>query len=438
MTVPKLPDPATEGDALLGDVKSWLGTYISTMHEEDLDILTLWCVHTHLAQETYTTPRLILDSPVPGSGKTTVLDHFQRLAVRPVQAASLSSPALLVRILNDGIRTILIDEADRALDPKKEGVGELIAVLNSGYRVGATRPVLVPAQGGDWASKEMPTYAPVVMAGNNPALPDDTRSRSIRVLLFPDLHGTVDDSDWELLEEDAQQLAARITDWAEAVRDEVRATRPPMPEGIRGRLAEKWRPMKRVAVVSGGRWPEVVDRLALRDLEQIEADKEDGLLIEKPHVALVRDLIELWPEDTPLWESRNIVAQLAIHDDDKWGYGSPFGKPITTKRLGKMLATGYGINSTRLERGGPRGYLRSDLARAHHRIIGPPTLGSGANGAHGASGANTGSAPDTPDAPHAPDTGEGGGSGAAPICSTCAAPTDNHLPGCPSRLDAAS
>ena len=37
----------------------------------DLDLLALWTVHTWLVAETYTTPRLLFDSPVPGSGKTT-------------------------------------------------------------------------------------------------------------------------------------------------------------------------------------------------------------------------------------------------------------------------------------------------------------------------------------------------------------------------------
>src|SRR5690606_35977466 len=124
--------------------------------------------------------RLVLDSPVPGSGKTTVLEHMHRLCVRPVQAASISSPALLARLLEKGVRTILIDEADRSLDPKKEGVAELIAILNSGYKVGGTRPVLVPTKEG-WDAVEMSTFSPVARAGNSPNLPDDTQSRSIRV-----------------------------------------------------------------------------------------------------------------------------------------------------------------------------------------------------------------------------------------------------------------
>ena len=109
--------------------------------DADLDLLTLFAVHTHLVVESYTTPRLQIDSPVPGSGKTMVLDHLQRLGLRPVPMSSLSSPAMMTRMLDAEQRTFLIDEADRSLSPDKEGVGDVLAILNSGYKRGATRPV---------------------------------------------------------------------------------------------------------------------------------------------------------------------------------------------------------------------------------------------------------------------------------------------------------
>jgi hypothetical protein len=45
----------------------------------------------------------------------------------------------------------LLDEVDRSLRPDEPGVADLIGILNSGYRRGATRPVLVPTKGGGWA-----------------------------------------------------------------------------------------------------------------------------------------------------------------------------------------------------------------------------------------------------------------------------------------------
>lgn len=281
MTISDGSDSSTGSDGsferVLDDVRNWYSRYVCVMDDLDLDLLTLWTAHTHLAFETYSTPRLILDSSMPGSGKTTVLEHFSRLCMSPVQAASLSSPALLTRMLNKGMRTILIDEVDRSLDPKKPGVEELLAILNSGYKRGGTRPVLVPVKGGGWEAEEMPTFSPVAMAGNNPNLPDDTRSRSIRVLLMPDLEGRVESSDWEEIEEEAMELGQRLTDAAELVREEVKSTRPPLPAGTVGRTKERWFPIKRVAAAASENWSAIADDLIRRDALEMEMEKEDGI-----------------------------------------------------------------------------------------------------------------------------------------------------------------
>jgi hypothetical protein len=353
---------------LLNDVRTWLSRYVMTMTPGDLDLLTLWAVHTHVSVGCYTSPRLQLDSPMPGSGKTTVLDHLQRLCYSPVQMAAVSSSALLARLLTEGPRTLLIDEVDRTLDPKREGSQDIIAILNSGYRVGATRPVLEPVKGGGWQATEMPVYAPVAMAGNNPSLPDDTRSRVLRVVLLPDLEGRVEESDWELIEPEAHALRDRLTMWAVEAGMFVQAARPPLPKGIIGRNREKFGPLARIASIAGGRWPAVVDELALDHLREQEQDREDGLVRESPAVLLLRHLHELWPPDAPFYSTSQMCLDLAAHHPDQWGHGSPFGKPINAHRLGRMLSQAYRVHSRQPERGAARGYSRADLTPAMRRM----------------------------------------------------------------------
>lgn len=360
----------TVGDHLVLDaVRDWLGRYLLTVTDGDLDLLAIWCAHTHLVQETYTTPRLLIDSPVPGSGKTTALDHLSRLCVRPVQMAAVSSPSMLVRILNDGIRTLLIDEADRSLRPDQQTTPDLLAVLNSGYRRGATRPVNVPSKGAGWVVRDMPTFAPVAMAGNSPSLPDDTRSRTIRILLLPDIHGTVEESDWELIEVDAVALGMSLAAWADANRADVATTRPPMPEGITGRFREKWQPLARVAAVAGGRWPDVVAALAVADRQQADMDREDGMTTTRVHVLLLQHLAEVWPERATFVATTQLVDDLIEHAPDTWGSGSRYGKALTVQRLGRMLANNFKLNSHRLPDGPrTRGYRLADLAAPWERM----------------------------------------------------------------------
>ncbi len=266
------------GAHLLDELVTWFGRFISVTDHDDLRLLALWTVHTHLVVELYTTPRLAIDSIVPESGKTTVLDHLERLCHRPIKVASLSSPALLQRMLEQEMRTILLDEIDRSLrPPDKTGVEDLLAILNSGYRRGATRPVLVPAKGGGWDSREMPTYAPVAMAGNNPPnLPADTASRQIRVLLMPDIDGTVEESDWENLEDDAIALRERIAEWAATMRDKVKGLDVPLPNGCISRSKERWRPLARIAAAAGGDWPAITHKLIETNIAQDAAEREAG------------------------------------------------------------------------------------------------------------------------------------------------------------------
>ncbi|CAN5322666.1 hypothetical protein BH11ACT1_BH11ACT1_18140 [soil metagenome] len=351
---------------VLDRVRAWLERFILTAHDGDLDLLTLWAAHTHLCMETYTSPRLIIDSPVPGSGKTTVLEHLNRLCLRPVQAASLSSPAMLARLLDVELRTILIDEVDRNLNPKKDGVEDLIAVLNSGYKRGGTRPVLVPTKEG-WNVKEMPTFSPVAMAGNAPNLPEDTRSRTIRVLLLPDLEGRVESSDWEEIEIDASDLGASLAAWADEVREVVRTVRPALPEGCTGRSKERWSPLRRVAEAAGGHWPATADELIRRDLIEAELDREDNMTTMPPAVKLLRDVHEVWPEGDDFAPTSNIITELILHNPAQWGPDSPYGRALTVQRLGRMLAQGFKVHSSR-QGDGPRGYYRQALGPVWRKL----------------------------------------------------------------------
>lgn len=357
-----------DGAELLDDIKEWFGRFIAVTDPDDLNILSLWTVHTHLVIELYTTPRLQVDSVIFGSGKTTVLDHLQRLCENPVQAATLSSPALIPRLLESSMRTILLDEVDRSLHPDKPGVGELIGIINSGYRYGATRPVLVPVKGGGWEASEMSTYAPVVMAGNSPNLPPDTVSRSLRILLMPDLDGMVEDSDWEMIADDAHRLRSKIAAWAETVRIDVKGMAVDLPDGCIGRSKEKWRPLKRVAVAAGGGWPAIVDRLIRSSLAEDEAEREAGLKTQPPGMMMLIDLYAVWGADETFIPTKELVSRLIFHNPDYWGAQSGYGKPLTETRLGRLVTQAAKVTSSRPDTHGPRGYLRSQLQPVWRRL----------------------------------------------------------------------
>lgn len=350
-----------DGEGVLNLTHAWLETFVKPAQPSDLHTLTLWAIHTHLVAETYTTPRLLLDSAAPGSGKTTVLDHLQRLCYEPVQAASLSSPSLLARLLEHEPRTILVDEADRTLSPKAEGVGELLAVLNSGYRFGASRPVLVqrkdPEGNTAWVPVEMSTFGPVAMAGNAPDLPDDTRSRCIRVLLLPDVNGEVEDSDWQMIEPDALELRRAIGRWANTVREDVKTHRIDYAAlglaDLRGRNRERWSPLLKVALAAGGQWPSRCVQLIRNDLEDQAADREAGLATTKRHVVLLGDVAAVWPKGRSFVDTAELLHLLRTHNPGFWGLGCEYGE-LKPQGLGRMLVGHFNIRSVRESTGDRR------------------------------------------------------------------------------------
>lgn len=337
---------------------NWLKRYIHVQNERDLYILALWIFASHVAEELYTSPRLLIDSPLPGSGKTTLLEHISKLAKDPVQIASLSSPALLGRLTANGIRTLLLDEADRSLDPKRPGVNDLIALLNSGYKRGGTRPVNV-ANGKDWEIVEMPTFAPVAIAGNTPLLPDDTRSRCIVIRLLPDTEGRAQESDWEELDIWALDLKDQVVAAAESARELVSGIKPSLPRECVNRFREKWKPLKRIAVLVGQDWEERVDSYILNDIETIKEQSENGDSRIPPHHQLLKDLWEIFEGERKFKSTESIISTLVQLNPESWsdiGYG---GKAITPKRLSVLLNGRFGLLSQRVD--GVRGYTSTQF-----------------------------------------------------------------------------
>ena len=246
------PYGSIDGAALLEDLRAWFARFLVVVAETDLRLLALWVVHTFLCHELYTTPRLLIDSIAPGSGKTTLLEHLDHLCRNPLLAMSVSSAALIPRILDKEPRTVLLDEIQRTLVEGKPGVDEVIAVINSGYRRGASRPVLVPQgtrlgparpahlrPGGD--GRQLPAPAP---GHHRPVHPHPADARHRRRGRGLRLGGP---------RRRRQGAAAqRASDWADSVRAHVKDAKGMLPAKCVGRLREKWRPLMRVAELADG------------------------------------------------------------------------------------------------------------------------------------------------------------------------------------------
>ena len=139
--------------------------------------VTLWIAHTYAAPAAYCTPRLAIQSAEKQSGKTRLLEVLDLLVANPKQVAHISEAALF-RSIDRGPVTILFDETDAIFGPKASNDHEdLRALLNMGYRRGATVPRCVGPRN---EVHDFTTFAPVALAGIG-ALPDTIEDRSIIV-----------------------------------------------------------------------------------------------------------------------------------------------------------------------------------------------------------------------------------------------------------------
>ena len=108
-----------DGAAVLDDIAEWLARFIRFTETTDVFLLALWVVHTHLTAELYTTPRLRVDSISYNSGKTTALEHLEKLCRGSQLIASLPSVALIPRLIDLRATTLLLDEIEKTLAPQE-------------------------------------------------------------------------------------------------------------------------------------------------------------------------------------------------------------------------------------------------------------------------------------------------------------------------------
>ncbi|WP_326568032.1 DUF3631 domain-containing protein [Amycolatopsis rhabdoformis] len=318
-------------------------------------MLALWYAHTHAVDHFYVTPRLILSSVEPGSGKTRVLEVAQHLVRAPEMTISATTAALF-RMVNDGPITILFDEVDTIFNPKNGGNNEdLRGLLNAGYKRSAT---IARCVGDARAMKvqRFPVYAPAALAGIAGNMPDTITTRAITIHMRRRRADEEVEEFWEEdVEVEAVPLREQLAAWIGTVTDKVSRGRPDMPEGVRDRAAEIWRPLIAIADAAGDHWPDTARAACSHFVAAAGVDRNGGGL----RIRLLSDLRDLFTTravtELPTAE---ILTALCELDEAPWGDLDGHGKVLDSRRLAKELEP-YGIRSKNVRMPGgkvPKGY----------------------------------------------------------------------------------
>jgi hypothetical protein len=356
------------GHEVLDDLAAFVARFSVFPSEHCAPTLALWYAHTHAIEQFYVTPRLVLDSAEPGSGKTRVLEVAQYLVRAPEMTIS-ATPAALFRLVSMGPITILFDEVDTIFNPRNGGNNEdLRGLLNAGYKRSATIARCV-GDAKNMKVERFPVYAPAALAGIAGAMPTTIITRAITI----HMHRRRADEPVQQFRErqvsrEAKPLREELAAWIDSIATQLGDAQPDMPNGITDRPAEIWEPLLAIADTAGGHWPHTA-REACRHFV-LEAGPQTTSL----GIRLIADLRDLFTGyDTDRLPTTVILADLRELDEAPWG--DLEGKPLDPRRLARELSR-YGArpHDLRMTGGVVKGYRAGSpagLADAWDRYLPP-------------------------------------------------------------------
>jgi hypothetical protein len=118
---------------------------------------TLWIIHTHVFFRFGVTPRLVLTSQEPDSGKSTFRRLCSHLVLRPNENA-IGSAADCYWFLDEGPGTVLLDEADNLGDAEPL----IRQIFNLGFEKGAKIGRVIKGR-----RRSINIFGPILMACRN-------------------------------------------------------------------------------------------------------------------------------------------------------------------------------------------------------------------------------------------------------------------------------
>jgi len=349
-----------DGAEVLREVYDYVGRFVAYPSDLARIAHVAWIAHAHLMGAWDTTPRIAFLSTEPGSGKSRALEVTEALVPNPLLAVS-ATPAYLIRRIadEDALPTVLFDEVDTIWGSKAPGNEELRALLNSGYRRGASAGRCV-ARGKEIVAEDFPTYCAVALAGIG-SLPDTILTRSVIVRMrrrSPD--EKVEPFRQRTNGPEGARIRERLERWALSVSDSIEF--PELPEGIHDRDADVWEPLVAVADAVGDEWPALVRAAAVA---LVAESKEGGGV--SLGVRLLHDLRQAFGQAEQL-TTAEILTRLHDMDDAPWH--DLKGKPLDARGLSWRLKQ-YDIKPRTIRIGfaTPKGYRREDLHDAWARYL---------------------------------------------------------------------
>lgn len=319
------------GVEVLDAVTTFTSRFVVFPHEHCAPMLALWYAHTHAAEHFYVTPRLVVSSAEPGSGKTLVIEVGQFLVAKPEMVLNASTPAVFRMVASDGPITLLWDEVDAIFTTKGGGSYEdLRAMLNAGYK----RTAYIARCVGDAnVVQRFPVYSPVALVGLAGGMPATITTRAITIhMRRKKREDQAEEFRERIVQRDAEPLREGLAAWMGSIAESLAVAEPEMPPGVTNRAREIWEPLLAIADAAGGHWPNTARQACAHFV------REASYQPLSTGARLLADLRTLFTQrTTDRLSTADILAELCSIDEAPWGEING-GRALDARRLSKELA----------------------------------------------------------------------------------------------------
>jgi hypothetical protein len=338
------------GAELLDAITSFVSRFIVFPHEHCAPMLALWYAHTHAAEHFYVTPRLVVSSAEPGSGKTLVIEVGQYLVAKPEMVFQASTAAIFRMVGSNGPVTLLWDEVDTVFTGRGGDNEELRGLLNMGYK----RTGYIPRCVGDSNTvQKFPVYSPVALVGLAGGMPATITTRAVTIhMRRKKRDDRAEEFRERVVQRDAEPLREALAGWIGGIAEALGDTMPEMPPGVINRSREIWEPLLAIADAAGGHWPTTARKACAYFV------RESGKEPLSVGARLLADLHTIFTEhNTDRLPTTEILSALWGMDEAPWGVING-GRPIDSRRLSRELAP-YHLSPAPVRVGGQiqKGYV---------------------------------------------------------------------------------
>lgn len=256
-----------DGNLVLGHAAQHLGTYVRYPNLHSLVTATLWAAHCHNRDDkgvllSNATGRLALTSADGDSGKSQAMETIASICPEAYGLTLRVSEAGLVQAISRH-ETLFLDEADGLFGNSARAVA-VRTILNGGY----TRQGTILNGKGD-KNNRVSVFGPIAFGGLESVLMsprEDMRTLRTRCIIIRMEPSEEDIPEWPPQDTRRGDLIRdMLRDWTYQQRSTLTGASPVLPDGVRRRKAQMWRPLIAIADAAGGNWPEAA-RIACEEM----------------------------------------------------------------------------------------------------------------------------------------------------------------------------